>query len=66
MLGPLKDPRAQHIPYFVPSCKRYMFSRIAYNVFVAQWVESCYPTRKIRGSSSTAVTFFVASFYPFS
>ena len=50
----------------VSSCKRYIFLRSPYNVFVAQWVESCYSTRKVRGSSPAAVMFFVASFYPFS
>ena len=51
---------------FVSSCKsRYIISRLSYNVFVAQWVESCYPTRKVRGSSPTTVIFFVAFFHPF-
>ena len=42
------------------------FFRFSYNGFMAQWVERCYHTRKVRGSSPTAVIFFVTSFYPFS
>ena len=54
------------ISHYCVSCKRYIFSGSAYNVFVAQWIESCYPTWKVHGSSPTAVIFFVPSLYPFS
>ena len=34
---------------YVSSFQRYIFSRSPCNVFVAQWVESCYPTRYTEG-----------------
>ena len=44
----------------------HIFLRSPYSVFVVQWLGSCYPTRKVRGSTPKAVILFVAYFYPFS